>query len=125
MPKRMATVTDTELSILAVLWERPAVTVREIVESLYRRHSPSLHATVKSLLDRLAEKGYVASDRADFAHRYSARVDRQTFVGQQLRQLAETHFGGSIAPMMLALVDQARLGKSERDEIRRIIQEIE
>jgi predicted transcriptional regulator len=123
--KRISPVTDTEFSILAILWDRGPVTVREIVEALYGRHSPSLHATVKSLLDRLADKGYVASDRRGFAHRYVARVDRQTFVGQRLQQIADAHFRGSLAPMLMALVARTKLSKSDRDAIRRIIDQIE
>ena len=99
--------------------------MREITETIYRKHSPSAHATVKSLLERLAAKGYVASDRTDFAHQYRAKLDRQSFVGEQLRQLAETHFGGSVTPMLLALVDQALLRKSVRDEIRKKIEELD
>ena len=125
MAKKLAAVTETELSILANLWDRGALTVREIVDALYGEHSPSLHATVKSLLDRLAEKGFVASDRRGFAHRYVARIDRQTFVGQQLKQLAQTHFGGSLVPMLLALVRETRLSKAEREKIRRIIEKID
>lgn len=118
-------VTDTELSILTVLWDRGPVTVREIVEALYRKHSASAHATVNSLLDRLEGKGYVGRDRTSFAHRYHATIDRQTFVGQQLQQIAEKHFGGSVTPMLLALVDQARLRKSVREEIRKMIADLE
>jgi BlaI family transcriptional regulator, penicillinase repressor len=125
MGKKLMAVTETELSILTVLWEQGSATVREITEAIYRKHSPSAHATVKSLLERLATKGYVASDRADFAHQYRATLDRQTFVGEQLRQLAERHFGGSVTPMLLALVDQTRLRKSVRDEIRKKIEELE
>lgn len=125
MAKKFTAVTETELSILTVLWDKGSATVREIAEAIYRKHSPSAHATVKSLLERLAAKGYVASDRADFAHHYRAKIDRQDFVGEQLRQLAEQHFGGSVTPMLLALVDQARLRKSVRDEIRKKIEDLE
>ncbi|MHC4176677.1 MAG: BlaI/MecI/CopY family transcriptional regulator, partial [Planctomycetota bacterium] len=61
-----------------VLWKRGPISVREIVESLYSEHTPSLHATVKSLLDRLAEKGCVTCDASQFAHRFSASIDRKT-----------------------------------------------
>lgn len=125
MAKRSATVTDTELAILSVLWDRGPVTVREIVTALYAAHSPSLHATVSSLLDRLTAKGHVTCDESEFSHRYAARIDRQTFVGEQLRQLADTHFGGSVSPMLLTLVGLAKLKKSDRDAIRRIIQEMD
>jgi BlaI family penicillinase repressor len=125
MAKKLPPVTETELSILAVLWEKGPVTVREITEAIYRKHSPSVHATVKSLLERLADKGYVTSDRSGFAHQYRAKLDRRSFVGEQLRQLAERHFGGSLTPMLLALVDQTRLRKSVREEIRKKVEELD
>jgi predicted transcriptional regulator len=125
MSKRSAAVTETELAILAVLWERGPTTVREIVTALYAAHTPALHATVSSLLDRLTAKGHISCDRRGFAHRYAARMDRQTFVGEQLRQLADTHFGGSLSPMLLTLVDLAKLKKSDREAIRRIIEEMD
>ncbi len=123
--KPQPAVTDTELSILTVLWDRGPVTVREIVESLYDEHSASGHATVNSLLDRLQKKKYVGRDSSGFAHRYHATFDCQTFVGQQLQQIAERHFGGSVTPMLLALVDQARLSRSVREEIRKMIDDLE
>jgi BlaI family transcriptional regulator, penicillinase repressor len=117
-------VTDTELSILTVLWDRGPVPVRDIVDQVYGTRSASIHATVNSLLERLEGKGYVGRDRSGHAHLYHAIVDRQSFVGQQLQQLAEKHFGGSVTPMLLALVDQARLKKSVRDEIRKMIADL-
>lgn len=63
--ERTPSPTETELAILGVLWERQPRTIRELVDSLYSEHKPSLHATVKSLLERLEEKGYVACDTGD------------------------------------------------------------
>ena len=122
MSKRSPQITETELAILAVLWDRGPSSVREIVHEHYAEHTPALHATVSSLLDRLAAKGLITSDRRGFAHRYAAKIDRQTFVGEQLRQLAQTHFGGSLSPMLLTLVDLTKLKKSEREAIRKIIE---
>lgn len=125
MTRTPADVTETELAILDVMWDRGAVTVREIVEAMYGEHTASLHATVKSLLERLAEKGYVACDKGGFAHRFSAVLDRETFVGRQLKGLADAHFGGSLNPMLLALLEQVRLSRKDRETIRRIVERIE
>ncbi len=124
MPRKAAEVTETELRILDVLWERGPTIVRDIVEDIYDEHSPSLHATVKSLLERLAEKGYVTHDDSQHAHRFSATVDRETLVGQQLQQLADSHFDGSLSPILLALVDRVSLSRKQRDAIRKIIEGI-
>ncbi len=59
MPRETRSVTETEFAILNVLWDRGPTTVREIVETIYRKHAHSLHASVKSLLERLADKDFV------------------------------------------------------------------
>ena len=122
MPRKAAEVTETELRILDVLWKRGPTIVRDIVEHLYGEHSPSLHATVKSLLDRLAEKGYVTHDDSRHAHKFSATVEREELVGQQLQQLADSHFNGSLSPVLLTLVDRAKLTRKQRNAIRKIIE---
>jgi predicted transcriptional regulator len=121
MPKTPAEVTETELAILDVLWERGPCQIRDLVESLYQQHTPALHATVKSLLERLTDKGFVACDRSRFAHTFSPRITREVYVGQQLQKLADSHFDGSLAPMLLTLIDRLKLSRKEREEIRKII----
>lgn len=125
MPRKAARVTETELAIMDVLWKHGPISVREIVESLYSEHTPSLHATVNSLLDRLTDKGCVTCDASRFAHRFSASVDRETFVGEQLQQIADSHFGGSLTPLLLSLVSHAKLELEEREAIRKLIDGIE
>src|SRR5262245_58201954 len=100
MPRNVADVTETERAILDVLWVRGQCAIRDIVAALYDEHTPTLHMTVKSLLERLEDKGYVESDRSGFAHRFSAKVSREAYVGQQLEQLADSHFDGALAPML-------------------------
>ena len=125
MPRKAARVTETELAIMDVLWKHGPISVREIVESLYSEHTPSLHATVNSLLDRLTDKGCVTCDASRFAHRFSASVDRETFVGEQLQQIADSHFGGSLTPLLLSLVSHAKLEREEREAIRKLVDGIE
>jgi hypothetical protein len=55
MSRQTRDVTETEFAILNVLWDRGPSTVRGIVEVVYGRHTHSLHTSVKSLLERLAD----------------------------------------------------------------------
>jgi len=125
MTHQGADVTATELAILDVLWKRGPVTVREVVEEVYREHRPSLHSAVKSLIDRLIEKGYVACEKKAFAHLFAATVDRDLFVGQQLQHLADSHYQGALSPMVLSLVERMELSERDRKAIRKIIDGIE
>ena len=118
-------VTDAELSVLEVLWERSdGVPIREIVLAVYGRHEHSLHGGVKSFLDRLMEKGYVRVDKTGFAHRFFANITRQQFVGQHLKRLAESHFQGSLAPLLMSLLDQTNMTRKDRAAIEKIIEKM-
>jgi predicted transcriptional regulator len=123
--KSRSDVTETELAILDVLWSKGEAEIREIVEAIYMNHTQALHATVKSLLNRLMEKGLVTCERGRFVHRFSASIDREAFVGSQLEKLAESHFDGSFAPMLLTLIERVRLSKRDRATLRKIIDGIE
>ena len=118
-------ITEAEFSVMEVLWNRAdGATVREIVLAVYGRHEHSLHGGAKSFLDRLLEKGFVNVDKIGFAHRFFAAVTRQEYVGRQLKRMAESHFGGSLAPMLLSLVEQAALTKKDRAAIEKLIDNI-
>ena len=124
MPRPSAIVTDAELSVLEYLWENDASIVREIAYGLYSDNTPAYHATVNSLLDQLEKKQFVTRDRSGFAHKFSASVERADLVNSQLQEIADSHFDGALAPMLLSLVDKIKLGRRDREAIRQIIDKI-
>lgn len=126
MEEKREELTDAELSVMEVLWDRPnGETVRDLVLAIYGRHEHSLHGGVKSFLDRLMEKGYVRVDKSEFAHRFFAVVSREETVGSQLMQIAESYFGGALTPMLLTLIKKAKLKPKDRAEIERLIRHIQ
>ena len=124
MPRPASVVTDAELSVLEFLWERGPAVIREMARGLYAANTPSYHATVNSLLDQLVTKGFVARDRTGFAHVFSAKIDRSALVGKQLEHIAASHFGGSLAPMLLTLADKVKLNRRDREVLRKIVESI-
>jgi predicted transcriptional regulator len=71
-----------ELEILAVLWDQPAATGREIYDALLdagRLRRPIAYTTVKTYLDRLVQKGYVRGQPLEEGrgpYRYTALASR-------------------------------------------------
>jgi predicted transcriptional regulator len=58
----LAAPSKTDLEILAVLWDRPSATGREIYDALLatgRLRHRIAYTTVKTYLDRLVQKGYI------------------------------------------------------------------
>jgi predicted transcriptional regulator len=73
----------TDLEILAVLWDRPSATGREIYDVLLdtgRLRRRIAYTTVKTYLDRLVQKGYVhghALEDGRGTYRYTAAGSRE------------------------------------------------
>lgn len=121
----MARVSETELDILEVLWERGRSTISEITAQLYPETTTAQYATVKSLLGRLETKGCVSRDRDSFAHVFEAVLNRDAFIGQQLQQMADRVCGGSFKPLLFNLVEGAKLTKRDRAMLQKLIDEAE
>jgi BlaI family penicillinase repressor len=118
-------VTDAELAVLQVLWERGSATIRQLTDVLYPDGNDALYATVQKLLERLESKGHVARDRRNHAHRFLARTDRDTLVGHRLRVMAEKLCGGLMAPLLTHLVRAEALSSDERQELRDLIDKLD
>ena len=121
MSKRPQTVTDAELAVLKTLWQSGPQTARAITESIYPGGAESEFASVHSFLQRLERKGLVARDRSAAVHIFSAAVSQASVVGTELSALADRLGDGSIAPLIMHLVEEKRLTTQEAAEIRRIL----
>jgi predicted transcriptional regulator len=117
-------VTDAELSILQVLWERGRASVRELSEELYGKSAASQQATVQKLLERLEGKGCVERDRGTWPHTFEPAVDRQHLIGKQLQQTADKLCDGSLQPLLTHLVKSVRLSQQERQSLRELLEDL-
>ncbi|MEM9644175.1 MAG: BlaI/MecI/CopY family transcriptional regulator [Planctomycetota bacterium] len=115
-------ISASEQAVMEVLWEHDLATVREITTHMYGHHEHSLHAGVKSFLQRLMDKGFVAADTEAFAHRFRATISREEFVGRELQSMADSFFGGSLRPLLLSLVENTGLSRKDRASIQAIVE---
>ena len=114
-------VTDAELAVLQVLWERGSATIRQLTDVLYPGGSTAQYATVQKLLERLESKGCARRDRKPWPHVFAATVDRDDLIGRRLRAVAEKLCGGSLTPLLTHLLNVERLSPKERQELRDLL----
>ena len=118
-------ITDTELSLLNELWQRPSATVPELTEALYGNTQPALLATVRKLLDRLEGKGCVSRDRTRWPHHYSAAVKREELASNRLQAAADEFYDGDLAPLLTHLVRSQKLTAKDRENLRKLFDELD
>ena len=116
-------VTETELAILDALWRSGPTTIRRLSDELYPDGGTSGYATVQKLLERLESKDLVVRDRSALAHVFRTAIDREDLVGHELHEVASKLCEGSLTPLLLNLVKEARLTREDRDVLRQLLDE--
>ena len=117
-------VTETELSILQVIWEEGEPTSRDIAEALYEEVTDPKLASVQKLLERLEGKGCIERDRSERAHRFRSRISQGDYLKHRLQSLADRLCGGSIAPLMSTLLQSKGISRKEQAELRELIDQL-
>jgi predicted transcriptional regulator len=91
---KSATLTEAELRIMNVLWERHSATVHEVLEAIPSR--PALaYNSVLTIIRILEKKGYVKHEKDKRAHVYLPLVDRKDATRFEVRHLVSRFFGNS------------------------------
>jgi predicted transcriptional regulator len=114
-------ITDGELAILQVLWQRGEATSREITEVLHAEATDAKMASVQKLIERLEAKGCVERDRSERAHRFRPHVSQEDFVRSRLQALADRHCGGALMSLMTTLVQSKGISRKDREHLRQLI----
>src|SRR5262249_35043545 len=101
MPRTPQDVTDAELTVLQVLWEKGPCSRRQIADALYRDVGPAQYATVQKLLERLEAKVCVTKETRDGLLTFGAALDREELIGRRLLDVADKLCGGAGTPLLM------------------------
>jgi predicted transcriptional regulator len=88
---------------MEVVWARGRATADEVCRSLARRRLKN--ATVRTLLRRIEEKGYVHHELDGRTYVYSATVRPEQAGRGALRKLIDRFYGGSAERLVAGLLD--------------------
>ena len=117
--KRAITLTNHELRLMNVLWDKESATVADIVGAL--APPPLAYTTVMTTLGTLEEKGYVAHDKRSRAFVYRPLVERSEAATSLLDTLLERFFGSKPGDLALTLLEDERLSADDVAKLRRVI----
>ena len=114
--------TEVELELMSVLWQRGEATVREVLDSLppARRLAYTSVSTVLRILER---KQLVLSRKDGKVHVYRPAVSKSAYEARSVRHLVDKVFDGAPSAMVMRLLDEAELSRDELEQLRRRLEE--
>lgn len=115
--------TESEIEILAILWERENATVRTVHEELCKTKEAGYTTTLK-LMQIMFEKKLVTRDDSSKTHIYTAAVTKEKTQKQFMNKMINSLFAGSSTDLVLQALGQTSTTDAELEKIQHLIDEL-
>ncbi|HSJ69670.1 MAG TPA: BlaI/MecI/CopY family transcriptional regulator [Anditalea sp.] len=116
--------TESELEILALLWEMGNASVRQIHEKLSANKATGYTTTLK-IMQIMHSKGLVKRDEENRSHIYTPAISQKETQKSLLNNFMSTAFGGSAKKLVMHALGQGDTSKEELKEIRAFLDKLE
>ena len=122
MPRgKSPTLTEAELRLMEILWEKGEATVGDVVAVL--PPGALAYSSVLTTLRILEQKGYLTHRKLGRAFVYRPRMDRMSARSSTLGYVLRRFFDGSPAALVENLVTREEVGSDDLAAIRRVVEQ--
>jgi BlaI family transcriptional regulator, penicillinase repressor len=119
--KTSQTLTEAELRIMQVLWQKGAGTVQQILDVL--PGNPALaYNTVLTTIRILERKGYVGHAKDGRAHIYNPLVAEEEASRSEIRHLVSRFFRNSHEDLVLNILEDRGIAPEELKRLRKMLE---
>jgi BlaI family transcriptional regulator, penicillinase repressor len=109
-----------EWKIMKIVWELQKAMAREVYVIAGEQHSWT-PATVKTLLKRLVDKGYVSTTRVGNGFVYRPAQSALATLQSAADTLMTNAIGGVTGPLLVHMVEQTPLSEADLDSLQKLI----
>ena len=120
MAKVRNELTDGEWTIVKAVWENEPCAAPTIQEELEKEKGWS-YSTVKTMMDRMTEKGLLKQERIRNLILYRSAVSREEAQRGEIMRAVKRAFDGALTPMMQFLVDSGGLSAKQLSELEEMV----
>lgn len=121
MPKRIPSISDAEWHVMEVVWAALSpVTANEVVAQLERTTDWN-PKTIKTMLNRLVNKGALGYEPDGKRYLYKPKVARDECVRVQSRSFLSRVFGGETGAALMHFVEEHDLTPADVEQLRRVL----
>jgi len=125
-PDQAATtsISEAEAQVMEVLWQRHPQSTDEIAQALVERQDWQL-ATIKTLVNRLFNKGAISAEKDGRRYLYSPVLQREAWLSGQSMGLLDRLFQGRLTPLVAHFSAQRKLDAAELKALKQLIRDYE
>ena len=118
---KSATLTEAELRIMNVLWDKGPGTVHDVLQALPEKPAPAYNS-VLTIVRILETKGYVKHVKDRRAHVYMPSIDRKDATRFEISHLVSRFFGNSHEKLLLNILEEESIDTEELARMRELLE---
>lgn len=122
MKPKTSVLTEQELEIMKVVWNRGSSTVRDVYEELLTRRKIA-YTTVMTMMGILEQKGHLKKSSDERAYVYTPAKAQQEVLRNMVQDFVKRVFNGSAKPLLVHLVEEKKITPEELDEISQLLKD--
>ena len=122
MSKRSYELTEAEWEIIKVVWDEEPCTAPDVQELLEKQTKWS-YSTVKTMMDRMVNKGLLKTERIRNLILYSSAITKQQAQRGEMLKTARRAFDGAFTPLVQFVLESGELSLKELNELEALIKE--
>jgi len=103
-----------------VVWQRKSATAEDVRAALAGRH-PMKESTVRTVLKRLEDKGYLTHNVEGRTNIYKSLDAPQTIAAKAVRQIIDRFCGGSVEQLLVGMVSNDVIDERELERLSKSI----
>jgi BlaI family penicillinase repressor len=116
------TLSDAEWEVMKIVWEGGPLPARD-VHARVPRDRRWVQATVKTLLRRLVDKGWLTYTRVGNSFLYEPAVSRRKGLRSAIRRFSERVLDGSLAPFVAYYAQEKRLTPEDVAQLEKLVKQ--
>ncbi len=114
--KNKTPLSRAQREVMEVIWDSGEAGVLEVTQILNKSRTVARN-TVRTLMERMEEKGWLSHRVEGRSYLYSATVPREESLGQRVMDMVDKACGGDPEKLMLALMQYRGLSDEETKRI--------
>lgn len=118
--KEIPSISDSELTIMKIIWKKPNITANNIIEQLEDKTEWKPN-TVKTLINRLLNKKAIGFNKEGKEYYYYALVEEESYINAESSSFLNKVFNGSVSSMVLNFVKNKKISDKEIEELKDIL----
>ena len=122
MSKKRPDLSKTEWSIMNICWRQGRSSARVIYEETLKAKSRG-YQTVKTMLDRLVEKGYLRREKFGPIWLYEPTISRSAVLAREIESFVGTVLDNAVSPLFAYFVKNENISPKELEELRKLVEE--